>query len=208
MSHQEHLHGRMQRAAAFASPAVRTDAGLPEARIANHFRAILRELGEDVDREGLRDTPKRYAKALLDLTTRVPFTCTTFKNEGTDEMIVQTGIAFSSVCEHHVLPFYGTAAVAYIPGEEIVGLSKLARAVRYFAAGLQNQERITSQVVAFLEAQLKPRGVAVKLVARHSCMELRGVRAHGAETTTSCLTGAFKYDDKARSEFLSLAAGR
>lgn len=173
--------------------------------IAEAYRVILTALGQDATSEGLRDTPMRAARALVAMTTPEPFACTTFKNEGTDEMIVQTGIPFHSLCEHHLLPFFGDAAVAYVPSEQIVGLSKLARAVKHYAAGLQNQERITEQIAAFLQEQLQPKGIAVLLRARHLCMETRGVRTIGTYTTTSHLSGVFRSSGDARIEFLKLA---
>lgn len=166
---------------------------------------LLRSLGLDTTREGLRETPARMARALRELCVPVPFEFTMFDAEGTSEMIVQSDIPFHSLCEHHVLPFMGLATVAYIPKGRIVGLSKLARAVKYCSAGLQNQERITKAIADILEEKLQPVGVGVVIQARHLCMELRGVKAHGTSTTTSCLRGALLDDEKARSEFLRLA---
>lgn len=168
-------------------------------------RWLLRALGQDVDREGLTDTPRRVVRALREQCTPEPFAFTVFDSEGMSEMVVQAGIPFYSLCEHHVLPFFGEAAVAYIPNGKVVGLSKLARAVRFCASGLQNQERITTAVADMLDRHLAPLGVGVVLRARHLCMESRGVRAPGAETTTSCLRGAFRDDGRARNEFLELA---
>ncbi|MES2341678.1 MAG: GTP cyclohydrolase I [Pseudomonadota bacterium] len=168
-------------------------------------RALLAALGEDVDREGLRETPMRVVKFLSGLMNPEPFKMTTFDAEGTSEMIVQAGIPFSSLCEHHMLPFTGTAVVAYIPAGRIVGLSKLARAVQFCASGLKNQERVTRAVADLLTAELEPVGVGVLLRARHSCMEIRGVKAHDAWTTTSDLRGAIFDKPEARAEFLALA---
>jgi len=135
-----------------------------------------------------------------------PVMFTTFENEnGADEMIVQKGIPFYSLCEHHMLPFFGTAVVAYIPDKRIVGLSKLARCVQFESSALQNQERITQQVCRRVMQELHPKGVGVVLTARHMCMEMRGVKAAGAETVTSSLHGAFKEDPRTRTEFLTLA---
>lgn len=167
--------------------------------------ALLRALGQDTTREGLRETPKRVAKMLAEMCRRQDFSFTTFAAEGMDEMIVQAPIPFASLCEHHMLPFVGTAAVAYIPDGKIVGLSKLARAVQSCSAGLQNQERITRAVADMLEENLKPRGVGVVLSARHMCMEIRGVKSPGTFSTSSCLRGVLREDGKAREEFLRLA---
>lgn len=169
-------------------------------------RTILRYLGEDPSREGLAETPKRYLKAWRELMGQDEFNMTTFKGEQFGEMIVQTGIPFYSVCEHHLLPFFGTATVAYVPGptNRIVGLSKLARVVRSVAGRPQNQERITSGVVDRLSKELQPRGVGVSLRARHLCMEMRGVQVPGAETITTITTGEVKTDDALRREFLAL----
>jgi GTP cyclohydrolase I len=168
-------------------------------------RTLLCAIGEDPAREGLQETPKRVVKMLREMCHREPFNFTAFASEGMDEMIVQAPIGFASLCEHHMLPFIGTAAVAYIPNGKIVGLSKLARAVKSCAAGLQNQERITTAVADMLTEKLAPRGVGVVLRARHLCMEVRGVRTEGAFTTTSCMRGALLEDGKARGEFLRLA---
>lgn len=171
-------------------------------------RTLLRFIGEDPEREGLRETPRRYVNALLDMTTGPGFTATTFDAEGHDQIVVQRAIPFTSLCEHHVLPFFGTATVAYLPGEgetaRIVGLSKLARLVHYYARRLQNQERITGQVADALLDATGARGVAVVLEARHLCMELRGARTPGASTVTSAMRGAFLTDDGARAEVLAL----
>ena len=170
-----------------------------------YVRWLLRALGQDMDREGLRETPRRVVKMLRELTTPEPFNFTVFASEGMSEMIVQAPIPFRSLCEHHMLPFVGTAAVCYVPRERIVGLSKLARAVHYCAAGLQNQERITTAVADMLAHNLDTPDVGVVLRARHLCMEMRGVRAPDVFTTTSCLRGALLDDARARDEFLRLA---
>jgi GTP cyclohydrolase I len=155
---------------------------------------LLQSLGYDTSREGLRDTPKRMARMLRELCTPEPFNFTTFDSEGTSEMVVQAGIRFHSLCEHHVLQF--------------VGLSKLARCVRYCAAGLQNQERITKAVADMINKNLEPAGVGVVLRAEHMCMTMRGVKSPGALTTTSCLTGCFLDDARCRAEFVSLSGGQ
>lgn len=169
-----------------------------------HFKKILQHLGEDTDREGLKETPKRYIKFMREFLQPKEFNFTTFDAEGTDEMILQTNIPFYSICEHHTAPFFGTADVAYIPNEKIVGLSKLARTVDLYANRFQNQERITTQIAERLQLELNPKGVAVHLKAQHLCMCMRGVKKHDTWTSTSKLLGAFKDDEKARAEFLNL----
>lgn len=174
-----------------------------EGDVEENFRRILEYLGEDPTREGLVDTPKRYIKFMKQFLSSEDFNFTTFENEGTDEMIIQKDIPFFSLCEHHTAPFFGTATVAYIPSERIVGLSKLARTVQLYSHNFQNQERITSQVAERLEKELQPLGVAVTVKARHFCMEMRGVKTHDVHTVTTKLTGAFKDKPETRAEFLS-----
>lgn len=169
-----------------------------------HFQRILEQLGEDVTREGLIETPKRYIKFMKEFLEPKEFNFTTFDAEGTDEMILQTNIPFYSLCEHHTAPFFGVGNIAYVPGKKIVGLSKLARTLDLFANRFQNQERITTQVAEYLHNNLSPKGVAVSLKAQHLCMCMRGVKKHDTWTTTSKLMGVFKTDEKARSEFLNL----
>lgn len=170
-----------------------------------HFQQLLAQLGENVDREGLRETPKRYVKFLREFLKPTPFNFTCFDAEGADEMILQTNIPFYSLCEHHVAPFFGFANVAYIPNGKIVGLSKLARTVDLYANKLQNQERITTQIAERLNHELQPLGVAVTLKAQHLCMCMRGVKKHDTWTTTSKLLGVFKTQPEVRNEFLNLA---
>lgn len=151
-------------------------------------------------------TPGRAAKALMDLCVPTPFKMSTFIEEGVDEMIIQNGIRIFSLCEHHMLPFFGTAAVAILPnGGRILGLSKFSRLVRYHAAGLNTQERITKAVGDALWTckELDPAGVAVSLRCYHTCISMRGTRDTGAVTTTQFLAGAFKSDPSARAEFLN-----
>jgi GTP cyclohydrolase I len=169
-----------------------------------HFQQILKALGENTEREGLKETPKRYIKFMREFLELKEFNFTTFNAEGTDEMILQTNIPFYSICEHHTAPFFGTADVAYIPNKKIVGLSKLARTVDLYANRFQNQERITTQIAERLQQELSPKGVAVHLKAQHLCMCMRGVKKHDTWTSTSKLLGVFKEDDKARGEFLRL----
>lgn len=165
---------------------------------------LLAHLDAEPGREGLADTPKRWAKAMRALVTPRPFDLTTFENDGYSQMVVQESIPFFSLCEHHLLPFFGEAVVGYVPGPRIVGISKLARTVEHFARGLQVQERMTEQVADFLQQRLEPKGVGVILRARHLCQEMRGVEKVGAVTTTSALKGTFLSDPTARAEFLSL----
>jgi GTP cyclohydrolase IA len=168
-------------------------------------RALLEALGADPADEGLAETPRRVAAAFAELLTPAPFSPTTFPNdEGYDELVVARSIPLRSLCQHHLLPFWGVAHVGYLPGERILGLSKLARVVELFARDLQTQERLTSQVAGWLEDHLDPRGVGVVLDAEHLCMTVRGVKAAGARTVTSALRGRVKDDPRTRSEFLSL----
>ena len=140
--------------------------------------------------EHLHETPRRVAAAYAELLTPVPFNATTFPNdEGYDELVLVRDIPFQSLCAHHLLPFHGTAHVAYLPGERIIGLSKLGRVVDLFARDLQVQERLTDQIADWLEEQLAPRGVGVIVEAEHLCMSLRGVQKPGALTVTSALRG-------------------
>jgi GTP cyclohydrolase I len=167
---------------------------------------FLAALGIDVDREDLRETPARMARAYAELFSARPLRLTTFANdEGYDELVLARAIPFRTVCEHHLLPFFGVAHVGYLPGERIVGLSKLARLVDHFAARPQVQERLTKQVADCLAARLRAPGVGVVLEAEHSCMTLRGVRAHGAKTVTSTLLGTLRADPRSRAEFFALA---
>src|SRR5690349_13777636 len=148
--------------------------------------ALLRSLGADLEDESLRDTPRRVAAAFAELLTPEPFTATTFPNdEGYDELVVARSIPFHSLCEHHLLPFHGVAHVGYLPGERIIGLSKLARVVDLFARRLQVQERLTVQIAGWLQEELAPKGVGVVIEAEHLCMSLRGVQKPGTPTVTS-----------------------
>lgn len=166
---------------------------------------LLRALGQDVSDPQLRDTPRRVAAALSEMLSPTPFHLTTFPNDDNyDELVVARDIPMRSLCAHHMLPFVGVAHVAYLPGERILGLSKLARVVDMCARGLQFQERLTVQVADWLSEQLQPRGVGVVIEAEHLCMTLRGVQAHGARTVTSSLRGLLRDDGRTRAEFLAL----
>jgi GTP cyclohydrolase IA len=169
---------------------------------------LLRALGVDLSGESLRDTPGRMARMYAELLTPATFTPTTFPNDGGyDELVVATGIPFHSMCEHHLLPFVGVAHVGYLPGERIIGLSKLARVVDLFARSLQVQERLTTQIAGWLDDHLAPKGVGVVLEAEHMCMSLRGVQKPGTRTVTSALHGHLRDDPRTRQEFLSLTGG-
>ena len=169
---------------------------------------LLAAVGADTTSESLEGTPRRIAAMYAELLNPAPFNPTTFPNDGDyDELVVAREIPFHSLCEHHLLPFVGVAHVAYLPGERILGLSKLARVVDYFARSLQVQERLTTQVADWLERELAPKGVGVVLEAEHLCMSLRGVQKHGATTVTSALRGLVRDDPRTRQEFLELTKG-
>ena len=177
--------------------------------ISDKYKSILGEIGEDVDREGLIKTPERVAKALAFMTSgmdSVPSDIlkSAIFTEDNDEMVLVRNIEIFSLCEHHMLPFFGKAHVAYIPNGKIVGLSKIPRIVDAFARRLQVQERLTEQIRDCINQTLAPRGVAVVIEAQHLCMQMRGVEKQGCVTTTSAFTGAFLDDPKTRKEFISL----
>src|SRR5215212_9837215 len=166
---------------------------------------LLVALGRDPSEQHLVETPRRVAAAYAELLTPTPFRATTFPNdEGYDELVVARDVAFSSLCEHHLLPFSGVAHVGYLPGERIIGLSKLARVVDHVARDLQVQERLTEQVADWLERELEPKGVGVVLEAEHLCMSLRGVRTSGSRTVTSAVRGLLRTDGRSRAEFFAL----
>jgi GTP cyclohydrolase I len=168
-------------------------------------RDLLRAVGADVDAEALEETPRRVADAYAELLTPTPFRATTFPNDGGyDELVVARAIPFHSLCMHHLLPFHGVAHVGYLPGERIIGLSKLGRVVEHFGRDLQIQERLTTQIADWLQRQLEPKGVGVVLEAEHLCMSLRGVQTLGAKTVTSALRGVVRDDARTRQEFLAL----
>lgn len=176
-------------------------------------RMILAAIGEDPDRPGLRDTPGRVARAYEEIFAGVGSdpaeVVTAMFEEGHDEIVMERRVPFHSMCEHHLLPFFGRAGVAYIPNGngQVTGLSKLARVVHSAARRPTMQERMTEQVADALESALDPRGVLVVLEARHLCMEMRGVRAPGAVAVTSAVRGTFREDPRTRSEAFSLLAG-
>jgi GTP cyclohydrolase I len=166
---------------------------------------FLTALGVPTDTGATADTPGRMARAYAELLSPRSFDLTTFPNdEEYDELVLARGIPVHSVCEHHMLPFLGTAYVGYLPGQRILGLSKLARVVELFARRPQVQERLTKQVADWLQRHLQPRGVGVVVEAEHTCMTLRGVRAGGTSTITSALLGSLREDPRSRAEFLAL----
>lgn len=182
-----------------------------ELRIAEAVKTILVELGEDPTREGLLETPERYARAMLyftkgyedninDVIKRAVF------EEDHDEMVIVRDIEIYSLCEHHLVPFFGKAHIGYIPNKRVLGLSKLARLADMYSRRFQVQERLTKQIAMALDESLKPRGVAVVIEASHMCMVSRGVQKLGSSTTTSCMLGCFRDKQKTREEFLTLLA--
>ncbi|WP_159788625.1 GTP cyclohydrolase I FolE [Sodalinema gerasimenkoae] len=173
------------------------------------IRSLLTELGEDPDREGLRDTPKRVSKAWQFLTSGYDQSMEELLNgaifnENSHEMVLVRDITLFSTCEHHMLPIIGHAHVAYIPNGKVIGLSKIARICEMFARRLQVQERLTGQVADALQEVLKPQGVAVVIEATHMCMVMRGVQKPGSWTTTSAMRGVFADDARTRQEFMGL----
>jgi GTP cyclohydrolase IA len=166
---------------------------------------LLCALGRDPASQHLAETPRRVVASYAELLTGPHFDLTTFPNdEAYNELVLATAIPVQSLCEHHLLPFSGVAHIGYLPGERILGLSKLARVLDMFARDLQVQERLTQQVADWLQDNLNPRGVGVVIEAEHLCMSLRGVRARGARTTTSALHGLLREDHRSRQEFFSL----
>lgn len=183
--------------------------------LTDNFRNILKELGEDVERDGLIDTPNRFIKSLYQKTwgLRIPEedfikSISTSFDISYDEMVMVKRIPLNSLCEHHISPFFGTATVAYIPDykneSKVLGISKLARIVEYYSARLQVQERLTNQIADCLEKICNPLGIGVFIESEHTCMTQRGIKAHGSTTITTSFRGCFKTDQIARSEFLML----
>jgi GTP cyclohydrolase I len=177
--------------------------------IADLVRRMLVQLGEDPNREGLRRTPERFEKALRYLTSGYRQEPEKILNNamftvGYDEMVVVKDIEVYSLCEHHLLPFFGKCHVAYLPNKKVVGLSKIARLVNMYARRLQIQERLTNQIALTIQEQLKPQGVGVIIEARHLCMVMRGVEKQNSAAVTSAMLGAFRENKQTRDEFLSL----
>ncbi|KAF8826472.1 hypothetical protein HHX47_DHR5000210 [Lentinula edodes] len=180
-----------------------------EKKLAEAVRTILDCIGEDPNREGLLKTPERYAKAVMWMTKGYEDRLTDVINDAVfmedhDEMVLVRDIDISSLCEHHLVPFTGKIAIAYIPNKLVLGLSKLARIAETFSRRLQVQERLTKQVAIAIQEAIKPRGVAVVMDATHLCMTMRGVQKPGSITTTSCMLGCFRTQQKTREEFLTL----
>ena len=177
-------------------------------RIRKAVVEILSAIGEDVDREGLRDTPDRVARMYAELCGGMyedpKKHLKSIFTENYDEIVLLRDIPFYSLCEHHILPFIGQAHVAYLPTGKVLGVSKLARIVDCFAHRLQTQERLTGQIADYLMENLKPMGVAVVLHASHNCMTIRGIKKPGSMMVTSALRGLFKKDARSRNEVLSL----
>lgn len=172
-------------------------------------RDLLLALGQHLGPEHLHETPRRVVAAFEEMLTPPCFDLTTFANEERyDELIVSRGIPFQSLCEHHLLRFTGVAHVGYIPGDRLLGLSKLARVVEFFARRLQIQERLTTQVADWLQGHLTPRGVGVVLEAEHQCMTRRGVHADGSRTITSAVHGLLRDDARSRDEFFAVCGMR
>jgi GTP cyclohydrolase I len=185
----------------------REQINLPAAERA--VRDLLIALGRDPSSPHLADTPRRVARSFTEMLTPREFDFTTFPNdEHYDELVLAKSIPLQSLCEHHMLPFTGIAHVGYLPGERILGLSKLARVVELFARDLQVQERLTVQIANWLQEQLAPKGVGVVIEAEHMCMSLRGVQASGSRTITSCVHGVLREDARSRQEFFALTGGR
>jgi GTP cyclohydrolase IA len=184
-----------------------------EGEIAELVRSMLSKLGEDPDREGLVRTPVRVEKAMHFLTSGYDMDLRTIVNDALfdvqyDEMVIVRDIEFFSLCEHHLLPFYGKAHVAYLPSRKVIGLSKLPRIVDMFARRLQVQERLTQEIAQTVQQVLEPKGVGVVLEARHFCMMMRGVEKQHSGTVTSAMLGAFRERKETRDEFLSLCRDR
>lgn len=196
---------------ALAPTRVRSGRQIPEPDLVAAEQAVadlLRALGRDPATEHLADTPRRVATAYQELLTPRDFDLTTFDNDaGYDELVLARDIPLTSLCEHHLLPFRGVAHVAYLPGERILGLSKLARVVELFARDLQVQERLTMQIADWLDTHLQPRGIGVVIEAEHLCMSMRGVQAAGTRTVTSAVRGLLRDRESARREFLDLIRG-
>jgi GTP cyclohydrolase IA len=177
--------------------------------IADLVESLLIEIGEDPDRQGLKATPDRVSRAMRELTDGYALKpedviADAIFDQDYDEMVVVKDITFYSLCEHHLLPFFGQCHVGYLPKGKIVGLSKIPRLVEVFSHRLQIQEQLTKQVAEALNEALEPRGVGVVVEARHLCMEMRGVELPGGRMMTSCMLGSFRQDPRTRAEFLDL----
>lgn len=201
VAHPQGLGTRRRGGCTVTSPRPEVDVAAAEHAAA----ALLVALGLDLADENVADTPRRMAHALIEMTSGHQFELTTFPNDDRyDELVLVRDIRVQSLCEHHMLPFVGVAHVGYLPGERIVGLSKLARMVELHARRPQTQERLTQHIADHLSTALEPRGVGVVIQATHTCMGLRGARTPGSATTTSALFGRLRDDPRTRAEFLSL----
>jgi GTP cyclohydrolase I len=186
---------------------------LDKKSIACHMREIIKLVGEDPNREGLRKTPERFEKALKFLTSGYNTNMESVLNGATfsvsyDEMVLVKDIEFFSLCEHHLLPFFGKAHVAYLPNKRVLGLSKVARLVNMFARRLQIQERLTMQIAEAIQEKISPEGVGVIIEARHLCMQMRGVEKQHGQAVTSAMLGGFRHNKQTRDEFLSLVRNK
>jgi len=185
----------------------------PKESVADLMRKVIALVGEDPEREGLRKTPERFEKALKFLTSGYHQNLDSVLNGATfsvsyDEMVVVKDIEFFSLCEHHLLPFFGKAHVAYLPSKRVLGLSKIARLVNMYARRLQIQERMTSQIAEAISEKISPEGVGVIIEARHLCMQMRGVEKQHGQAVTSAMLGSFRHNKQTRDEFLSLVRNR
>jgi GTP cyclohydrolase I len=185
------------------------NAGVKPESVASLVRKMITLIGEDPEREGSKKTPERYEKALKFLTSGYHQNVDHLLNGATfsvcyDEMVVVKDIEFFSLCEHHLLPFFGKAHVAYLPNKKVIGLSKVARLVNMYARRLQIQERMTNQIARALEDKIAPQGVGVIIEARHLCMQMRGVEKQHGQAVTSAMLGAFRENKQTRDEFLAL----
>ncbi|GAC1621667.1 MAG: GTP cyclohydrolase I FolE [Candidatus Acidiferrum sp.] len=181
--------------------------------VAALVRKMIVQIGEDPEREGLRKTPERFEKALKFLTSGYHQNLDTVLNGATfsvayDEMVIVKDIEFFSLCEHHLLPFFGKAHVAYLPSQRVLGLSKIARLVNVFARRLQIQERMTSQIADAIQEKIGPHGVGVIIEARHLCMQMRGVEKQHGQAVTSAMLGSFRHNKQTRDEFLALVRSK
>jgi len=195
------------------SPVIEIKRKPPQGAIASRMRDVLAELGEDPEREGLVNTPLRVEKALRYLTSGYTANVDEIVNGALfdvkyDEVVIVRDIEFFSMCEHHMLPFFGKIHVAYLPDKKVIGLSKLPRIVDVFARRLQIQERLTQEVAETVQKLIQPKGVAVICEARHFCMMMRGVEKQHSGTVTSAMLGAFRTNKETRDEFLSLVRGK
>ena len=203
-THPEHVSGRDRWRQRISQAGPEVDLAAAEAAA----ETMLEALGLPVDGDDMRETPRRLVAAYAEMLTVPDFDLTTFANSaGYDELVLVHDIPVRSLCEHHLLPFVGVAHVGYLPDDRILGLSKFARLVEFFARRAQTQERLTTQIADHLQERLAPVGVGVVIEAEHSCMSLRGARAAGARTVTSTLRGSLREDPSSRAEFLALTRG-